>query len=53
MEYNIIIEKTPDNWYIGQCEQLPEAMSQGQTLEELLMNMKEAIQLVVSCQKTK
>lgn len=52
MEYSIIIEKDPKSgWYIGQCAQLPEALSQGKTLEELMANMKEAIELVVECRK--
>ena len=52
MEYSIIIEKDPESgWYIGQCAQLPEALSQGETLDELMANMKEAIELVVECRK--
>ena len=52
MEYTIIIEKDPKtNWYIGQCAQLPEAFSQGETLKDLMANMKEAIELVVECRK--
>ena len=35
MEYTIIIQKNANGWYTGQCEQLPEAISQGETLEEL------------------
>ena len=30
--------------YVGQCKQIPEAISQGHTLDELLGNMKEAIE---------
>ena len=50
MEYSIIIEKNPETgWYCGQCKQLPEALSQGQTLDELMTNMKEAIELAIEC----
>ena len=50
MEYSIIIEKNPETgWYCGQCKQLPEALSQGQTLDELMKNMKEAIELAIEC----
>lgn len=50
MEYSIIIEKNPETGvYIGQCSQLPEALSQGNTLDELMDNMKEAIELVIEC----
>ena len=52
MEYSIIIEKNPKTGvYVGQCSQLPEAMSQGNTLAELMSNMKEAIELAVECQQ--
>ncbi len=50
MEYSIIIEKNPETGvYIGQCSQRPEALSQGNTLDELMDNMKEAIELVIEC----
>jgi len=52
MEYSIIIEKNPKTGvYVGQCSQLPEAMSQGNTLAELMTNMKEAIELAIECQE--
>lgn len=52
MEYSIIIEKNPETgWYCGQCSQMPEAMSQGATLDELMQNMKEAIALAIECRK--
>ena len=52
MEYSIIIEKNPKTGvYVGQCSQLPEAMSQGNTLAELMTNMKEAIELAIECRR--
>lgn len=52
MEYSIIIEKNPTTGvYIGQCSQIPEAMSQGNTLAELMTNMKEAIELAIECRR--
>ncbi|MCR4826178.1 MAG: type II toxin-antitoxin system HicB family antitoxin [Bacteroidales bacterium] len=52
MEYSIIIEKNPSTgWYCGQCVQLPEALSQGESLDELMKNMKEAILLAIECRK--
>jgi predicted RNase H-like HicB family nuclease len=50
MGYTAIITKTPDG-YIGQCEQLPEALSQGSTVEELLKNLADAIKLVLEARK--
>ena len=52
MEYSIIIEKNPStNVYVGQCVQLPEAISQGKTLDELMKNMTEAIELALECRR--
>ena len=50
MEYTVLIEKNPETgWYCGQCKQIPEAISQGSTLNELMANMKEAIELAIEC----
>ena len=47
-EYNIIIEKdSGTGLFCGQCEQVPEAISQGATEQELLDNIREAIELVL------
>lgn len=50
MEYTIIIHKDETSgWYIGKCLQVPGAMSQGATLDELMENMKDAISLMLEC----
>ena len=47
-EYTIIIEHdAATGLYCGQCQQLPEAISQGKTEDELLANIREAIELVL------
>jgi predicted RNase H-like HicB family nuclease len=51
MEYTAIIEKTKNGWYIAQCEQVPGALTQGKTLEEVRENLKEAILLVLEAEK--
>jgi len=51
MEYTAIIEKTTDGWYIAQCAQVPGANTQGKTIEETKNNLKEAISLVLECEK--
>ena len=51
MEYTAIIEKTPSGWYIAQCEQVPGAMTQGKTIDEVKENLKEAIELVLNAEK--
>ena len=54
MECTVIVTKDPESgWFVGKCVQLPEAMSQGETLDELLDNMKDAISLVLECNKEK
>jgi predicted RNase H-like HicB family nuclease len=42
-----VIEEKEDGGFSGQCVELPAAISQGETLEELRHNMKEAIELVL------
>ena len=49
--YKIIIEKNANGWYTGQCEQIPEAISEGATLEELKENMADAIRMVLDYKK--
>ena len=47
MEYTAIIQKLPSGWYMGQCEQMPGAITQGRTIEETKENLKEAITLLL------
>ena len=52
MEYSVVIVKdTQEGGYIGMCRELPEAKSQGETIEELLENMKDAIKLTLEVKK--
>jgi predicted RNase H-like HicB family nuclease len=51
MEYTAIIKEIEDGWYMGQCEQVPGAITQGQTIEEVKENLKEAIILVLESEK--
>lgn len=54
MEYTVIIEKDPKTGtYTGQCVQLPAAISQGDTYEELMENIKDAIRLVLEYYREK
>ncbi len=47
MKYTIILEKEDEGGYSAQCLELPGAISQGETREEALRNIKEAIELVL------
>ena len=51
MEYTAIIEKGNNGWYVAQCAQMPAAITQGKTIEEAENNLKEAIELVLECEK--
>ncbi len=45
MQYTAIIRKAPDGFYIASCPLIPEAHAQGETYEECLANIKEALEL--------
>ena len=51
MEYTAIIKEIEDGWYMGQCEQIPNAITQGQTIDEVKENLKEAIELVLEAER--
>ena len=53
MKYTIYIERNEDGWLTGQCEQLPQAISQGANVDDLMENMKDAIELVLAYQREK
>jgi predicted RNase H-like HicB family nuclease len=46
-KFTVRIQKAPEGGYSGQCLELPGAISEGETIEELKKNMKEAIGLVL------
>jgi predicted RNase H-like HicB family nuclease len=51
-EFTIIVEEEPEiRGFSGQCKELPTAISQGKTLEELEENIKDAIQSVLDIQE--
>ncbi len=47
MEYTAIVKKTKSGHYIAQCEQLPAALTQGDTEEEAMENLHDAIDLIL------
>ena len=47
MKYTVILEPQDEGGYTVRCLELPGAISQGETKEEALANIKEAIELVV------
>jgi len=43
MQFNIVIERDEDGRYATECMDLPGCLSEGETLEEALENISEAI----------
>lgn len=44
-EFYVVIELDDDGTYVGEAPQLRSCYSQGRTLDELMANIKEAIEL--------
>lgn len=44
-EFYVIIERDEDGYYVGEVPQLQACYSQGETIDELMANIKEVIQL--------
>jgi predicted RNase H-like HicB family nuclease len=53
MEYTAIIEKGNNGYYVAQCAQIPAAITQGKTIEEVKENLKDAIHMVLDYEKSK
>ena len=47
LNYTAIIEKSDDGWYVGQVQEIPEAIAQGKTIKELQQNLLDALELVI------
>jgi len=47
MQFTVKLEESDEGGYTVQCLELPAAISEGDTKEEALENIKEAIQLVL------
>jgi predicted RNase H-like HicB family nuclease len=44
-EFYVIIERDEDGYYVGEVPQLKACYSQGQTIDELMNNIREVIEL--------
>lgn len=51
-EFYVIIERDEDGYYVGEVPQLKGCYSQGKTLDELMANMREVIQLCMEDEPT-
>jgi len=44
-EFFVIVERDEDGMYVGEAPNLPACYSQGRTIDELMVNMREVIEL--------
>ena len=51
MQLTAIIEKSEEGWYVGQIEELPAAISQAKTVDELKANLLEAFELILAANR--
>lgn len=51
MKFTAIIEKGENGWYVGQVEEIPAALAQGKTIEEVKDNLLDALKLVLEVNK--
>ena len=47
MGYTVILKKEPDGGYVASVPALPGCVTQGDTRQEVLVNVREAIQLYI------
>jgi predicted RNase H-like HicB family nuclease len=47
IDFTAIIVESNDGWFVGQIQEMPEVISQGQTIEELQNNLFDALNLVI------
>jgi len=46
-KFTAIIEIGENGWYVGQVAEMPEAISEGKSVDELIENLKDALRLVI------
>jgi predicted RNase H-like HicB family nuclease len=51
MKFTAIIEQGESGWFVGQIEEVPAAISQGETIEELKENLLDALRLILDTNK--
>jgi len=50
-DFNVIVEQDEDGMFVSEVLGLPGCHTQGETLDELMKNTKEAISLYLKCKK--
>jgi len=51
MKFTAIIEQGESGWFVGQIEEVPAAISQGETIDELKANLLDALRLILDTNK--
>lgn len=51
MKFTAIIEKGENGWFVGQVEEIPAALAQGVTIQEVKDNLLDALKLVLDANK--
>ncbi|WP_299285833.1 type II toxin-antitoxin system HicB family antitoxin [uncultured Mucilaginibacter sp.] len=51
MKFTAIIEKGENGWFVGQVEEIPAALAQGKTIEEVKENLLDALKLILEVNK--
>jgi predicted RNase H-like HicB family nuclease len=51
MKFTAIIEQDESGWFVGQIEEVPAALSQGETIDELKANLLDALRLILDTNK--
>ncbi len=49
--FTALIKEADDGWFYGQIEEVPEAMSQGKTIDELMENLSDALSLILQLRR--
>ena len=52
MRYTAYIEPQPEGGYVGWVAEVPGAITQGESLQEVRENLKEAVALVIEANRT-
>ena len=50
-KFTAVFERGENGWWVASCLEVPEAITQGKTLEEARENLKDAIHLVLEVRR--
>ena len=50
-KYTAIYERSEAGWWVASCLEMPEAITQGETIDEARDNLKDAIQLLLEVRR--